>query len=122
MSATLRWMPFPFPGDRFPDELGAIVQQTVLDGAEPARLLIHDAAGDWAIGDGVNAPNVPGACLATHIRHVLALDSSLGTLAAMPPGSMAERDGAADPWSVRPPSMTMSELHDPSGVACRRGE
>lgn len=95
-----RHIPFPFPGNAFPATLGAVVQRTVLDQIEPARLVIHDIDGDWAIGDGVNDPNLPNACLATHIVHVLSLDPTLADLAALPPGHQAVRGTLADEWQV----------------------
>ena len=95
-----RHLPFPFPGGAFPATLGAVVQRTVLHQAEPARLVVHDLDGDWAIGDGVNDPNLPGACIATHIAHVLALDPTLAPLASLPPGHQAERGSPAGEWQI----------------------
>ena len=95
-----RHLPFPFPGEAFPATLGAVVQRTVLDGVEPARLVLHDIDGDWAIGDGLNDPNLPDACIATHIHHVLILDPTLATLATLPPGHLAERESPADRWQI----------------------
>jgi len=95
-----RSLPWPFEGDRFPAQLGAVVQRTVADGAEPAREVIHAPDGSWAIADGVNDPNLPGAAIATHISHVIARNSSLATLASMPPGHIAQRSGPGDPWRV----------------------
>jgi hypothetical protein len=54
-------VPFPFPDGQFPSELGAVIQRTVLDGTEPARVVIHADEGGWLVGDGVNDPNLPGA-------------------------------------------------------------
>ena len=95
-----RHLPFPFPGGAFPATLGAVVQRTVLHQVEPARLVVHDLDGDWAIGDGVNDPNLPDACMATHIAHVVALDPTLATLASLPPGHQAERGSPADEWQI----------------------
>lgn len=97
-----RHLPFPFEGDRFPDQLGAVVQRTVLDGDQPARLVIHDADGSWLVGDGVNDPNEPGASVATHIWHAIERSSSIATLAGLPPGHAAEREGPGQPWTVAP--------------------
>lgn len=86
----LRRMPFPFPDGRFPEELGAVVQTTVLEGLEPARLVIHFDDGSWAVGD--------GASIATHLRHVLEADPSLKRLASLKPGHCAERKERGEPW------------------------
>lgn len=102
VSEMVRRVPFPFEDGRFPAELGAVVQRTVLSGAEPARVVIHDSEGDWAVGDGVNDPNVPGALLATHIRHVVERNSSVAALASMPPGHIATRVDPGSPWSIEP--------------------
>ncbi|MPZ98632.1 MAG: hypothetical protein GEU80_04685 [Dehalococcoidia bacterium] len=99
-SDRLRRLPFPFDRGRFPRELGAVVQRTVLEGDEPARIVVHDADGDWALGDGVHDPNEPGACRVTHIRHVVDADPTLDDLASMPPGHVAERDGPGSPWLI----------------------
>ncbi|KQR08513.1 hypothetical protein [Cellulomonas sp. Leaf334] len=95
-----RYLPFPFEGDRFPDALGAVVQRTVLDGTSPAREVLHDHDGTWAIGDGVSDPNPPGASVATHIWHAIEWNSSIAELARMPPGTLARRAGPGDPWQI----------------------
>jgi hypothetical protein len=93
-----RTLPWPFEGDVFPSELGAVVQRTVLEGRLPALIVGHAAAGDWYVGDGINDPNVPGACVATHIAHAIAWNSTIQTLATLPPGSEARRRSPDDPW------------------------
>lgn len=93
-------LPFPFEGGRFPSNLGAVVQRTVLAGDLPAREVVHTPDGSWAIGDGVNDPNLPGASEVTHIAHALALNSSIADLATMPPGHIAERGGPDEPWEI----------------------
>ena len=93
-------MPFPFRGGRFPDELGAVVQRTVLSGEEPAREIIHTPDGTWAVGDGINDPNVPGACTVTHMAHAVARNSSLAALATMLPGHIAQRAAPGEPWTI----------------------
>ena len=93
-------LPFPFEGGRFPAELGAVVQRTVLTGELPAREVIHTPDGSWAIGDGIHDPNTPGASVATHIAHVIALNSSIEGLASMPPGHIAQREGPGEPWRI----------------------
>ena len=95
-----RSLPFPFEDDRFPDALGAVVQRTVLDGTEPAREVVHDVDGSWAIADGVSDPNPPGAATATHIWHAIEWNSSIAGLARMPPGSLARRAGPGEPWHI----------------------
>jgi hypothetical protein len=44
---VFRNLPFPFPNDQFPSDLGAVIQRTVFDGDEPAREVIHNAANHW---------------------------------------------------------------------------
>lgn len=95
-----RNLPFPFERNEFPAELGAVVQQTVLQGDEPAREVIHADDGAWLIGDGVNDPNLPGASRATHIWHAIQRNSSIAQLATMPPGHIALRSGPGDPWRI----------------------
>lgn len=90
----------PFEGGLFPQQLGALVQVTVLHGSEPAREVIHAPDGSWMIGDGVNDPNPPGASSIAHIAHVLSRNSSLASLATMPPGHIAKRSGPQEPWRV----------------------
>jgi hypothetical protein len=91
-----RHVPWPFPGDSFPGDLGAVVQRTVLSGELPARLVIHDDENDWCAGDDVNDPDVPGASVIAHMTHVLARDSSVSELASLPPGWAAVRTGPRD--------------------------
>jgi len=94
-------VPWPFPGDHFPDHLGAVVMRTVLDG-QPALQVLHDPDNGWEVADGVGDPNEPGACVATHLRHVLDADPSLRDLATMPPGTLADRDAPGAEWVLRP--------------------
>jgi hypothetical protein len=95
-------LPFPFEGDVFPASLGAVVQLTVLEGAEPAREVIHAEDGSWLVGDGVNDPNVPGAVVATHMAHAVERNSSIAELAAMPAGHRATRSGPGATWVIAP--------------------
>lgn len=95
-------LPFPFDGNEFPAALGAIVQRTVLDGVEPARVVIHAPDGSWLVGDGVNDPNRPGVSVATHIWHAIERNSSLRSLASMPPGHIANRAGPGREWQILP--------------------
>lgn len=96
----VRYVPFPFEGNRFPAGLGAVVQLTVLHGQQPARVIVHASDGSWLVGDGVNDPDAPGACIATHILHVVERDVTVSELASLPPGKMAERVGPNSPWKV----------------------
>ncbi|WP_143448738.1 hypothetical protein [Kineosporia sp. A_224] len=95
-------LPWPFTDNRFPHGLGAVVQRTVLSGQSPARLVIHDSDNNWLVGDGRTDPNQPNACVATHIAHAVALNSSLKDLADLAPGWMAERPGPGQPWERSP--------------------
>jgi hypothetical protein len=98
MSEMFRHLPFPFQDGRFPPQLGAAIQKTVLDGQEPAREVIHTDENSWLVGDGINDPNIDGGSIATHIRHVLELDPTLEELASLPLGQIATRDGPDQPW------------------------
>jgi hypothetical protein len=93
---------FPFPDSEFPAELGAIVQRTLADGEEPARVVIHDADNEWLVGDGVNDPNEPDACVLVHMAHVVERNSSIAALASLPLGYQALRDGPGKPWEISP--------------------
>lgn len=96
----IRHMTFPFPDGRFPPELGAVIQRTVLDGQEPAREVIHDEENNWVVGDGVTDPNLPGATVASHMRHVIERNSSVAELASLPFGHIATRKGPGSPWVI----------------------
>jgi len=93
-------LPFPFPGDRFPNSLGAVVQRSVLSGERPAREVVHAPDGSWLVGDGVDDPNGSGSSIATHILHAVERNSSIADLATMEPGHIAERSGPGDPWRI----------------------
>lgn len=95
-----RFLPWPFEGDRFPEQLGAVVARTVLSGEFPAQEVVHAPENDWAVGDGENDPNEPGACVVTHIWHVIERNFSVAHLASLPPGHRAIRDGPGEPWKV----------------------
>ena len=96
----VRHLPFPFEGGRFPRELGAVVQRTVLTGDEPARQVVHAADGSWLVGDGIHDPNEPGASIATHLWHVIERNSSVADLADLPPGRAATRAAPGDAWVI----------------------
>lgn len=102
MGEMFRHMEFPFPGGRFPPELAAVTQQTVLEGKQPALLIVHTAGNDWLVGDGVSDPNLPSAASGTHLSHLLVLDPSLAELCSLPLGFVAERASQEEPWRVRP--------------------
>lgn len=93
-------LPFPFEDGQFPSALGAVVQKTVLSGQRPAREVIHAPDGSWLVGDGVNDPNLPGASIATHIAHAIQRNSSIASLAQMPPGHVAQRPGPGESWTI----------------------
>ncbi|MET8256512.1 hypothetical protein [Micromonospora sp. NPDC005205] len=95
-----RSLPFPFSGGRFPDNLGAVVQRTVLEGREPAREVTHTDDNSWLVGDGVNDPNQPDAVVATCLRHVMELNSSVAQLASLPLGQSAFRKNPGEPWVI----------------------
>jgi hypothetical protein len=95
-------LPFPYAGNRFPDNLGAVAQRTVVNGTEPVRNVVHDADGSWLVGDGVNDPNLPGSCLVVALVHLVQDDPSIGQLATMQPGNQAWRDSAWHAWQIKP--------------------
>ena len=90
--------PWPFEADTFPADLGAVVQRTVLEGVLPALVVGHAPDGGWYVGDGENDPNEPGACIATHLTHVIQGDASISALAKLPPGYEARRRSPGDEW------------------------
>jgi hypothetical protein len=95
-----RHLPFPFDDDRFPPQLGAVVQRTVADGKEPAREVIHTEDNSWLVGDGINDPNLPEAATVLHIQHVIQADPTLAALASLPLGHIAKRDKPGRPWVI----------------------
>lgn len=99
-SEMFRHLPFPFDGDVFPPNLGAVIQLTVLNGDEPAREVVHAEDGSWLIGDGINDPNERGAVVASHMVHAVERNSSIAELAVMPPGHTATRSGPGASWVI----------------------
>lgn len=89
-------------GGDFPRQLGAVIQRTVLCGDEPAGEVVHAEDGSWLIGDGINDPNEPGACVASHIWHAIEQNPAMVELVRMPPGHMATLAGPGDTWFVTP--------------------
>jgi hypothetical protein len=96
----VRYRPWPFPSGAFPDDLGAVVQLTVLNGSRPGLVVEHFEDGSWAIGDGLDDPNQAGASVATHIWHAIERNSSIAGLASLPPGYGARRRSPAEPWTT----------------------
>jgi hypothetical protein len=94
--------PWPFEGNRFPRDLGAVVMKTVLNEGRPVLQFVHSPDNSWLLADGVNDPNASGACIATHLRHVLEMDSSLEELASLPIGYQANRKALGEPWVIEP--------------------
>lgn len=97
-----RVLPWPFENDEFPAQLGAVVMRTVVDGERPALQVVHGPDGSWMVADGIGDPNGDGACIATHFSHVLAQNSSIATLATMPPGTQADREAVGSEWVLSP--------------------
>lgn len=94
-------IPWPFANDQFPDDLGVVVMNSVLDGRRPALQVVHFETGIWGVADAIDPPNVRNMT-ATHLRHVLAGDPTIAGLATMQPGYQADRDAVGDPWVISP--------------------
>lgn len=94
-------LPWPFADGRFPADLGAVIQRTVLDGTMPARNVLHSEDNHWLVGDGVNDPNVSDGCVVAHMSHVVQSNSSVDALADLPPGFEAVRNDPGQPWLRR---------------------
>jgi len=92
-------IPWPFPNDRFPDDLGAVVMDSVLEGRRPALQIVHFENGHWGVADAIDWPKVRNMT-ATHLRHVLEQDPTIAELATMQPGYQADRDAVGDPWVI----------------------
>jgi hypothetical protein len=95
-----RYLAFPFPGNTFPPDLGAVVLRSVLSGERPALEVVHAPDGSWAVSDGVSDPNKPGASRIGHMSHVVECNSSVAQLATMPPNHIATRSGPGEAWVV----------------------
>ncbi|MFF5206614.1 hypothetical protein [Streptosporangium sp. NPDC000396] len=100
MSEIVRQVPFPFSGGRFPSELGAVVQRTVVDGELPALIVIHDDDGDWLIGDDVTDASDPAASVISHVRHLVDRDPSIEETAGLSCGYAARRSSRSAPWAI----------------------
>jgi hypothetical protein len=81
-------------------ELAGVVQRTIINGELPALVVVHDDEDDWLIGDGINDPNVDGACGIFHLGHVVQLDESLAEVMNLPIGYTASRESATSPWKI----------------------
>lgn len=99
---VFRSVPFPFADDKFPPNLGAVVQRTVADGSMPALTVVHDTDGDWSVLDGVNDPNLPDACGVHAIARIAEKDPSIAETATLAPGFAAYRDSPDEPWIIEP--------------------
>jgi hypothetical protein len=54
------------------------------------------------VGDDVDDPNVEGASVAVHLRHVVDHDPSVEALSTLPVGFQARRASAFDEWEITP--------------------
>ena len=97
MTEVFRHVLFPFVDGVLPRELGAVVQCTVLEGLLPAREVAHTEDNSWLVGDGVNDPNEPEACVVACIWHVIEQNSSVAALATMRVGH-TQRRGPVQQW------------------------
>lgn len=95
-------IPWPFPDNRFPDALLVYVMRTVVEGELPALLVSHDSDNEWSVADGVTDPNVEGAVVLAHMRHVIDRDPSIEELASLPMGHDAYRETVAERWQIEP--------------------
>ena len=93
--------PWPFPGDRFPDDLGAVVHNSILEGRRPALQVVHFDTGTWGIADAIDWPD-ENNLTATHIWHVIEMDPTIESLATLPPRHQADRQSQDQPWSISP--------------------
>jgi hypothetical protein len=74
----------------------------LLNGELPVLHFVHTPDNAWLVADGINDPNVPGSCIATHLRHVLEKDPALEDLAMLPIGHQANRTAVGESWAVEP--------------------
>src|SRR5215208_533501 len=98
-------VPFPFPDGRFPPQLGAMVQRTVADGELPALTVIHTVDNSSVVLDGVNDPNLDGACVIDAMVHLVEADPSLAVLARLDVRHRADREHVGDVWQTFPYEM-----------------
>ena len=118
-----REMPWPFPDDRFPEGLGAVVMKSVLSGERPVLQVLHDPDNGWGFADGVDDPNTPGGAVAAHVTHLTRLDPTLAEMAKLPPGTLADRFEVGGEWHIRSfaweeeSTTPDSQKHSPEGAA-----
>lgn len=116
-----REMPRPFPNERFPEGLGAVVMKSVLSGERPVLQVLHDPENGWGFADGVDDPNTPGGAVAAHITHLTRLDPTLAEMAKLPPGALADRLEVGGEWHIRSfawdeePGIPDSQVHSLEG-------
>lgn len=80
--------------------LGALVQVSVLSGAQAALEVVHDWDGSWTVSDGISDLDRPGQAVTAHLSHAALWDDSIPGLASIPPGTMARREHPTDPWRI----------------------
>jgi hypothetical protein len=66
----------------------------------PALVVVHDDEDDWLIGDGVNDPNVSGACEIYHLSHIIDMDPRISEVMDMLPGHAAYRNTVDSSWEI----------------------
>jgi hypothetical protein len=94
---------FPFPGDRFPDELRVLAQTTVGNGEAVIRLVLHTAGNFWSaeeITDPSERSITPGSHQVVPMSELLDRDPSLAELATLPEGYLARRSSPKDRWTI----------------------
>ena len=82
------------------NNLGALVQVSVMSGAQPALEVIHEWDGSWTVGDGVSDLDMPGQSVATHLSRAAMWDESIAGLASMEPGRVARRSDPGQAWQI----------------------
>jgi hypothetical protein len=92
----------PLRRRRFPPQLGAVVQRTIVDGELPALTVMHTVENSWVVLDGVNDPNLDGACIVDAMAHVVDDDPSLAVVATLAIGHRADRERAGGWWHAVP--------------------
>lgn len=84
-----------------PAETPAFVCRHVFDRRAPILVALHDADGDWQfLCDGDHGDDSGEEPKVVCLEDVLALDSSIASIAAIAPGETATRRTAADDWQV----------------------
>ncbi len=84
-----------------PDSQLSIASTFVLGGMEPVRLVIHHADGSWDFL--CNTTNDARCLVAVHAEHLFEqFPADLASLRSLPPGFLAEREGASGEWFTEP--------------------